>query len=175
MGYSLSVFEARLADEAAITRVLYDYCDHVDANRTDAIVALFSDDAVFDFGYGRIFNGPAELSKLFRGLTTYEATSHDLSNVVIDFASPDVAHCRSHVYAFHRRADTGSVLHLWGRYTDLLIRRRDTDLASPGWVIRQRRLRAAAESGTEPEAGFPARWEPIPRAGRDDPQQSTQR
>jgi ketosteroid isomerase-like protein len=174
MSDSPSAWATRLADEAAITRVLYDYCDHVDANRTDAIVALFSDDGVFDFGYGRIFSGAAELSRLFRGLASYEATSHHLSNVVIDFEGPDLAHCRSHVYAFHRRADRGSPMHLWGRYADIVVRRRDDDPASPAWVIRQRRLRAAAESGTEPEAGLLTRWEPIPRNGRDDPQPSAQ-
>jgi ketosteroid isomerase-like protein len=166
---SLTAVVARLADEGAITRVLHDYCDHVDANRSDAIVALFTDDAVFDFGYGRIFTGASELSQLFLALAGYDATSHHLSNIVIDFTGPDVAECRSHVYAFHRRADTGATMHLWGRYSDTLVRRRDDDPTSPRWAIRQRPQRAAAEAGTEPGAGVPGRWEPIPRVGRELP------
>lgn len=147
----------RLADEAAITRLLYAYCDAVDGLRTDEIVALFTADAVFDLGYGRIYTGRAELTGLFSHLDVYRATSHDLSTVVIDFDDDDTARCRSHVYAFHLLADTGAPVQLWGRYSDVVVR------ADGTWAIARRQLRAAAERGAPPTPGWPGRWEPVPR------------
>jgi ketosteroid isomerase-like protein len=148
----------RAADEAAITRLLYTYCDAVDANRTDEIIALFTPDAAFDFGYGRVYTGPAELTRLFGQLDFYQATSHDLSNVLIDFDDDDTARCQSHVYAVHLRSDSGAPVHLWGRYVDLVVR------ADGGrWAIARRQLRAAAELGAAPARGRPGRWEPVDR------------
>ena len=147
----------RVADEAAITRLLYAYCDAVDANRTEEIVALFTPDAVFDLGYGRVYTGPAELARLFSQLDFYRATSHDLSTLVIDFDDDDTARCRSHVYAFHLRTDGGAPVHLWGRYTDVVVR------AGGTWAIAGRQLRAAAELGAPPARGRPGRWEPAER------------
>src|SRR3984885_13808920 len=144
----------RSADEAAITRLLYAYCDAVDANRIDEIVALFTPDAVFDLGYGRVYTGPADLARVFGQLGFYRATSHDLSTVVIDFDDDDTARCRSHVYAFHLRADTGAPVHLWSRYRDVVVR------AGAAWAIASRQLRAAAELGAPPAPGQPGRWEP---------------
>jgi ketosteroid isomerase-like protein len=148
---------ARIADERAITRLLYAYCDAVDSNRTEDIVALFATDAVFDLGYGRVHSGHAELATMFASLDFYSATSHDLSMVQIDFVDELTANCRSHVYAFHVRADTGAPVHLWGRYTDVVRSSGD------GWVIARRQLRAAAELGAPPARGRPGRWEPTPR------------
>lgn len=153
----MSDLAQRAADEAAITRLLYAYCDAVDGNRTDEIVALFTVDAVFDLGYDRVYTGPAELARLFGQLSFYRATSHDLSTVVIDFDDDDTARCRSHVYAFHLRADDGAPVHLWGRYCDVVVRDGGT------WAIARRQLRAAAELGAPPAPGRPGRWEPMER------------
>ena len=147
----------RAADEAAITRLLYAYCDAVDANRIDEIVALFTADAVFDLGYGRVYTGLAELARVFGQLGLYRATSHDLSTVVIEFDDDDTARCRSHVYAFHLSADDGAPVHLWGRYYDVVVRVGGT------WAIARRQLRAAAELGAPPAPGRPGRWEPAER------------
>jgi ketosteroid isomerase-like protein len=147
----------RAADERAITRLLYAYCDAVDSNRTEDIVGLFAEDAVFDLGYGRVNTGHAELTTMFGQLDFYRATSHDLSTVVIDFENDDTARCHSHVYAFHLRADNGAPVHLWGRYSDVVVR------TGSGWVISRRQLRAAAELGAPPAHGRPGRWEPTQR------------
>jgi ketosteroid isomerase-like protein len=147
----------RAEDEAAITRLLYAYCDAVDANRTDEIIALFTADAVFDLGYGRVYTGQAELAELFSHLDVYRATSHDLSTVVIDFDDDDTARCRSHVYAFHLRADNGAPVHLWGRYTDVVVR------VGGNWALARRQLRAASELGASPAPGRSGRWEPVQR------------
>ena len=147
----------RADDERAITRLLYAYCDAVDSNRSEDIVALFTPDAVFDLGYGRVYTGSDDLMRMFAALDFYRATSHDLSTVVIDFDGDDTARCRSHVYAFHLRADGGEPVHLWGRYTDTVVR------SGGGWLISRRALRAAAELGAPPAAGRPGRWAPTQR------------
>jgi ketosteroid isomerase-like protein len=149
----------RLADEAAITRLLHAYCDAVDANRPDEIVALFTADAVFDLGYDRVYTGQSELAGLFGNLGVYRATSHDLSTVVIDFEDDDTARCRSHVYAFHLIADSGAPVHLWGRYSDIVVR------TGGRWAIASRQLRAAVELGAPPAPGRPGRWEPVQGRG----------
>jgi ketosteroid isomerase-like protein len=154
----------RVDDHSAITCLLYAYCDAVDANETEQIVALFADDAIFDFGFGRIFAGRSELRRLFAHLDAYSATSHHLSNVVIEVpaadrpaAPPTRATARSRVHAFHRRADDGRTVHLWGVYTDVLVR------DGGDWLIAHRTLRAAAELGADPAPGRSGRWEPIER------------
>jgi ketosteroid isomerase-like protein len=157
----------QLVDQTAIGRVVYRYCEFVDANQPDDIVSLFTDDARFDYGYGRIFTGHDELRKMFGGLDGNEATSHHLSNVVVDFIDSDTARCHSSVYAYHRRRESGHLMHLWGRYEDVLVRRAEPDGRGDTWALQQRALRAAAEEGVEPVAGLPTRWELIGRAGRD--------
>jgi hypothetical protein len=156
----------RLSDETAISRVLYRYCEFVDANRPDDIVSLFDVNARFDYGYGRIFTGHEELRKLFGGLGSNEATSHHLSNLVVDFVDADTARCHSSVYAYHRRSESGHLMHLWGRYEDVVVRRPEPDGRGDTWAIQQRALRAAAEDGVEPVPGLPTRWELIERTGR---------
>ena len=151
---------ARLLDEAEVTRVLYDYCALVDANRQADVLDLFTDDAVYDHGHDRVFRGRAGLTDLFRALDDNVATSHHLSNVRVRFSHDDEAHAHSYLYAYHRRRTTGDVVHLWGRYADTLVR------AGGSWRLRTRALLAAAEQGVAPAPGWATRYHLIDRAGR---------
>jgi 3-phenylpropionate/cinnamic acid dioxygenase small subunit len=146
---------------AGITDLLHEYCELVDANRQAEVIALFTEDAEYDHGHGRLFRGRAELAELFAALDTNDATSHHLSNIRIRLTGTTTASCRSYVYAFHRRAGSGTEVHLWGRYDDLVER------TSSGWRIRRRRLTAAAERGTVPDPGRSSRYQLIPRVGRN--------
>jgi 3-phenylpropionate/cinnamic acid dioxygenase small subunit len=152
---------ARLADEADVTRVLYDYCALVDANRQADVLDLFTDDAVYDHGHGRVFRGRTGLAELFRALDDNVATSHHLSNVRVRLSHDDEALADSCLYAFHRRRATGDVVHLWGRYADTLVR------AGGSWRLRSRALFAAAEQGVAPDPGWASRYQFIDRIGRD--------
>lgn len=147
-----------LVERDRVARVLFAYADHVDRAQVDPLLALFTTDARFDFGFGRVFEGHEQLGQLFERLALNEATSHHVSNVVVDVEG-DEATARSAVYAFHRRAGTGDEVHLWGRYTDRLVR------VDGAWLFRERVLRAAAERGLEPEPGRDSFYEPIPRTG----------
>jgi ketosteroid isomerase-like protein len=150
----------RLAVEADVTRLLYDYCALVDANRQGEVLDLFTDDAVYDHGHGRVFRGRAALAELFRALDDNVATSHHLSNVRVRLSHDDEAHAHSYLYAYHRRRATGDVVHLWGRYVDTLAR------VDGSWRIRSRALLAAAEQGVAPDPGWATRYQLIERAGR---------
>lgn len=152
---------SRLVETADVTAVLYEYCSCVDANRQRDVLDLFTDDAVYDHGHGRVFEGRARLGELFRALDENVATSHHLSNVTVRFGADGMAYADSYVYAYHRRRVSGAEVHLWGRYADKLVR----DGAS--WRIRNRTLLAAAESGVAPDAGWPSRYQLITRHDPD--------
>lgn len=149
----------RLLAEADITRLLHDYCALVDANRQPDVLDLFTDDAVYDHGHGRVYRGRQEMAQLFAALDGNSATSHHLSNIRIRFAHDDAAHAHSYIYAFHRRV-SGEVVHLWGRYVDTVVRREGR------WWFRERALLAAAEEGVEPDPGRASRYALIDRVGR---------
>lgn len=151
----------RLRAHAEITDLLYDYCELVDANRQVDVVALFTADAVYDHGHGRVHGGTEELRALFAALDSNESTSHHLSNIRITVTGPDSATCRSYVYAFHRRIENGHEVHLWGRYTD------EVERSTGRWLFRRRSLTAAAERGVAPDPGFATRYALIARVGRD--------
>ena len=150
-----------LVAEAQVTRLLYDYCALVDANRQPEVLDLFTDDGVYDHGHGRVFRGRDGLAELFRALDDNVATSHHLSNVRVRLSHDDEAHADSYLYAYHRRRGTGEVVHLWGRYVDTLVR------VGGAWRIRRRALLAAAEQGVAPDPGWATRYALVTRDGRD--------
>lgn len=149
---------AALEQREAIADLLSAYCELVDDNDPDGIVALFAPDGVYDYGFGRVFQGHVALRELFTRIDDNAATSHHLSNVRVSLDAPGTAQARSVVYAHHVRRD-GTTYELFGRYRDELID------DGTGWRFRRRSLRTAAERGTEPAEGLPSRYERFPRGG----------
>jgi 3-phenylpropionate/cinnamic acid dioxygenase small subunit len=147
----------------AIEGVLLDYCECVDALDYDGIADLFTEDAEFDMGFGRVSRGRQGVYQQMnpRLGTEYTHTSHHLSNVRIEFEGRDRARARSYVMAWHRQASDGRERKLFGRYFDELV------LTDAGWKIRRRRLLAAGEDGYPPVAGQPSPFVLIERRGRD--------
>lgn len=148
---------ARIADERAITRTLYDYAHHVDRLDVDAVLSCFTPDAEFDFGFGRVFAGHEGLRRLYERLDMYRATSHHVSNVCID-VDGDTARVRSVLYAIHFRREDDSLIHAFGQYADEFVR------ADGRWLIHRRVFRASAELGTVPDEGRSTLYEFLPRA-----------
>jgi ketosteroid isomerase-like protein len=148
--------DALVDDEHAITRTLYEYADRVDRLDVDGVLACFTPDAEFDFGFGRVFAGTDGLRRLYERLDMYRATSHHVTNVCIDVAG-DTARVRSVLYALHIRHD-GTEVHAWGQYADEFAR------LDGRWLIRRRAFRASAEKGTEPDQGRETLYEFLPRA-----------
>ncbi|MFD7407817.1 nuclear transport factor 2 family protein [Streptomyces sp. NPDC059866] len=145
--------------EQRIARSLADYCDRLDRYDVDEVLALFAPDGTYDFGFGRIFRGLDELRVLFSRVEAYRATSHHVSNIVVDPGpGGDTATARSALYAYHVRREDESEVHVWGQYHDRFVRVGDA------WLVKERRLRVAAERGTRPEDGRATLYEPLPRS-----------
>ena len=131
-----------LEQRRLITDTLTAYCTLVDRNDPAALVErVFSEDGCVELGARHAVVGRTELIKLFaRTLAGFEATSHHLSNVVIDLHGDDSATATSSVYAWHRTVD-GRRVEAWGRYADRL------QLGPDGWRIAVRRLSMAGSDG----------------------------
>lgn len=143
------------SDEQQVLNLLSDYCWLVDRRDVGAVVELFTPDASFDLGLGRVHRGWDELRVLYDRLDAYVATSHHCTTPRLDLAG-DAGRVRSAMYAFHRRGDL-SEMHLWGAYLDEVVRTGD------GWRFAARSLRASAEKGTVVEQGNPSAFEVLPR------------
>ncbi len=149
----------RLIDTAEVTDVLYAYCDLVDRAEIDQLAAVFAEDAVFDYGHGRLFTGRDALVALFRDrIGQYQATNHYLSNVRITFPTATTASSVAYVYAFHHYAESGDHFHVWGRYIDDLVRTAD------GWRIQTRKVRTAGDHLVPVAPGTTSRFERYDRA-----------
>ena len=129
-----------LIEKAAISDVIHAYCYHFDRAEAEEVLALFTDDAVVDYGPDvPTMEGLAEISPMIeRGLSTFfAATSHHISNLSIAFESPDVAKSVSYLYAWHRYQDGRPNSELWGQYHHEF--RRNAE----GWKISRLLLTAA--------------------------------
>jgi 3-phenylpropionate/cinnamic acid dioxygenase small subunit len=154
---SLAARIDRIESRAAIQDLLHRYCYCCDLNDPDGLAACFTDDCFVDYGPGV---GPARRGaearreEGARDLAMFSATSHHLSNVVVEFETDDRARAKSTVYAWHRPADGGPQWRLWAQYHDVVARTPD------GWRIAERRLLVA---GSE---NFPESWGWLPLGRR---------
>ena len=129
-----------LADRQAIADLIYAYCLHFDNNEPEAVAALFTADAVVDYGpeASTIVGADAIATTIAVGLEkTFLATSHHVSNIQITFEGTDLARSVSYLYAWHRYVDGSPDGELWGRYRHSFVR---TDA---GWRISGLLLEAA--------------------------------
>jgi len=126
-------------DRDEIRSLIHAYCFHFDRNEPDDVAALFTEDAVIDYGpehspiVGREAIGPT----IAVGLRErFKATSHHVSNIEITFDSEDDARSVSYLYAWHEYVD-GSESELWGRYVHRFRRE------NAQWQIAELLLQAA--------------------------------
>ena len=129
-----------LADRQAIADLIHSYCLHFDNNEPEAVAALFTEDAVVDYGpeATTIVGADAIATTIAVGLEhTFLATSHHVSNIQITFDGSAHARSVSYLYAWHRYVDGSPDGELWGRYRHSFVR---TDA---GWRISALLLEAA--------------------------------
>ncbi len=141
-----------LSDKAAIADVIHAYCFHYDRAEAEKVVALFTDDAVVDYGPGLpVMRGRDEIAPVIaRGLAElFAATSHHVSNIVIAFDGPDSATSVCYLYAWHRYRDRERTGELWGQYHHALRR------TAQGWKIARLELRAAGTQDFHRDAMHP--------------------
>lgn len=151
-------------DRIAIERLMYDYCELVDLAHIDELADLFTVDAVIDYGHGRLIHGRDRIRDLFQDrLPRYHATSHHVSNVMIDGPGESTerftgrtARVASTIYAWHRLLDDTHA-EVWGRYHDVVT---DDD---GRWRLASRQIRAAGWRGFETTPGSPGPFQTIER------------
>jgi ketosteroid isomerase-like protein len=129
-----------LLDRRAIEDLIHSYCRHFDQNEPELVAALFTEDAVVDYGpeFPNI-DGAASIGETIAvGLEqTFAATSHHVSNIQVTFEGPDHATGLTYLYAWHRYRDGSPDGELWGRYHHRFER------TSGGWRIAGLVLTAA--------------------------------
>jgi ketosteroid isomerase-like protein len=109
----------RVLDEAAIQRVLVQYCRGVDRGDEELIAGVYWPDATDDHGLYK-GSGPAFAPYVVKALDAHALiTQHGVSNVTIELAG-STAYVESYVLARHKiRRDGRLVLETFGgRYTD---------------------------------------------------------
>jgi hypothetical protein len=154
---------ARTLDEAAIQRVLVQYCRGVDRGDEALIAAVYWPDATDDHGRYR-GSGPGFAPYVVKALNAHAlATQHVLGNVTIELAG-SLAYVESYVLARHKlRRDGRLVLETFaGRYVDRFEKR------AGAWRIAHRQV-VLDWSKVEPiEAEFPGDAFEPGRRSRDD-------
>ncbi|NMN97521.1 nuclear transport factor 2 family protein [Antrihabitans stalactiti] len=132
---------AELLSIKKIERVLFDYAYYLDMNLPDDLAALFTEDCYVAYGPNFGADGRKAYRETLDGIGTFfTATSHHVSNVVVDF-SDDLrsAKVRSVLYAWHRYTKEGKADgYFFGQYHDEFV----FDDTS-GWLFTRRELRAS--------------------------------
>ncbi|MFC2153790.1 nuclear transport factor 2 family protein [Actinomycetota bacterium] len=106
-------------DRIAIADLFSRYAFHFDRNEPELVAELFTGDALVDYGpeFPPIQGRESVADRIRPGLDDiFEATSHHISNVMIDPTSTDRATAIAYVYAWHRYRDGSPDGHLWGQY-----------------------------------------------------------
>ncbi|SEO98119.1 nuclear transport factor 2 family protein [Amycolatopsis saalfeldensis] len=136
---SASAAVAELLEIEQVRRLLFDYAFHLDMNHPDEIAALFTEDCYVSYGPDFGAEGRPAYRETLGGIGSFfAATSHHVSNIVVDFG-PDLATAkvRSVLYAWHKYTKDRPDGHFFGQYHDELVKTAD------GWRFARRELRAA--------------------------------
>lgn len=129
----------QLIEAEKVKRVLFDYAYHLDMNQPDELAALFVEDCYVAYGPDFGADGRQAYRETLDGIGTFfSATSHHVSNVVVDFSEDgQQATVRSALYAWHRYTRERPDGHFFGQYHDVLLR------TEQGWRFKRRELRSA--------------------------------
>ena len=117
-------FSAQLADERSIERIIFDYAYFLDMNMPEQMAELFVDDCEVSYApnFGAI--GIEAYKQTLDGIGTFfRATSHHVSNIVIDFVNDGEATVRAAVLAIHRYTKERPDGVLYGQYHDVVVKR----------------------------------------------------
>ena len=132
---------AELVEKSKIERVLFDYAYNLDMNLPDQLVELFTEDCYVAYGPDFGAEGRAAYRETLDGIGTFfTATSHHVSNIVVDFSDDlTTAKVRSVLYAWHRYTKEGKADgYFFGQYHDDFVRDDEH-----GWRFTRRELRAS--------------------------------
>ncbi|WP_461170278.1 nuclear transport factor 2 family protein [Arthrobacter sp. Z1-15] len=121
------------SDVELIRRLTHEYVSALDGGRPDDLVALFTEDGIWDgTGWGiPVIQGSAALREFFEStMSSNLGTCHLVLNHIIDVEG-DAAECTAYFHAFGRRLD-GSLQDSLGLYSDVFAR------TAGGWKFARR-------------------------------------
>jgi uncharacterized protein (TIGR02246 family) len=128
----------QLIDADEIRQLIDDYAYHLDMNHPDELADLFVEDCEVVYGPRFGAEGIEAYKKTLEGIGEFfEATSHHVSNIAVEFTGEDEATVRSVLYAWHRYRKDRPDSHVWGQYHDVMVR------VDGQWRFKRRELRAA--------------------------------
>jgi hypothetical protein len=139
---------ARLIEERAISRLMYDYSYALDMNRPGELAALFVEDCKVSYAPNFGAEGMEAYKKTLEGIGTFfRGTSHHNTNICVDFVSDTEAEVRSIVLAIHRYTKERPDGILYGQYFDRVVK------VEGKWKFKARELRTALASSYHVKAG----------------------
>lgn len=113
----------RIAEERAIERIVFDYAYYLDMNMPEKMIELFVDDCEVSYAPNFGATGIEAYAKTLDGIGTFfRATSHHVSNIVIDWISETEATLRAAVLAVHRYTKDRPDGILYGQYHDVVVK-----------------------------------------------------
>ncbi|MES2492227.1 MAG: nuclear transport factor 2 family protein [Pseudomonadota bacterium] len=114
---------ARLLDERAIERILFDYAYYLDMNMPEQMAELFVDECEVSYAPNFGAKGIEAYKQTLDGIGTFfRGTSHHVSNIVIDWVSVSEASVRAVVLAIHRYTKERPDGVLYGQYHDVVVK-----------------------------------------------------
>lgn len=142
-----------------IINQIHSYCFFFDSSDVSGLKGLFTDDAIVDYGpeIGPLSGIDEIIKSISRGLqNTFAATSHHISNIVVEFTGATEAQTKSYVYAWHRYQKKPEIGYLWGQYYHAF------RFEEGKWKISRLKLRAVATQNFHRTAMHPVErfsWE----------------
>jgi hypothetical protein len=140
----------RIVEERAIERIVFDYAYYLDMNMPEKMIELFVEDC--DVSYAPNFGatGIEAYAKTLDGIGTFfRATSHHVSNIVIDWVSDTEVTLRAAVLAIHRYTKERPDGVLYGQYHDVIVKR------DGQWKFKQRILKTTMATDYHVRAANP--------------------
>jgi hypothetical protein len=141
-----------IKDRMQITDVLYYYCRGVDRHDKAALARVYWPDS-FDDHIATKVSGPQFVMDVLVA-TADMRTSHHLTNILIEFVTPNMASAESYFIAQHEMHDeTGALTYLMfgGRYIDRFEKRGEE------WRLRERTLVLDFQQ-THPAGAWTSNW-----------------
>lgn len=126
-----------LVESRKIERVLFDYAHNLDTNHPDEMTNLFCDDCEVTYAPNFGASGKEAYRETLNGIGSYfSATTHHVSNIVIDFVDENTAQVRSVLMAIHRYQRERPDGWMFGQYHDTMVKGENGN-----WRFKRRELR----------------------------------
>lgn len=131
----------KLQSRNEIVDQIHRYCFFFDSSDVIGLRSLFTTDAIVDYGpeMGPLSGIEEIMNSISGGLrNTFAATSHHISNIIVEFRGTDEALASSYIYAWHKYLKKPEIGYLWGQYSHVF------RFEAGAWKISHLKLSAVA-------------------------------